>query len=68
MQLIPRLRAAISLAAALLLAGCGGGGDPSTPVDPAPQPPAGRPSLDPAYRASGHMAAGDVFVHLFEWR
>ncbi|HET7234689.1 MAG TPA: alpha-amylase family protein [Longimicrobium sp.] len=31
-------------------------------------PPAGRPRLDPAYRPSGHMAAGDVFVHLFEWR
>jgi alpha-amylase len=27
-----------------------------------------RPSLAQAYRASGHMAAGDVFVHLFEWR
>ena len=24
--------------------------------------------LDPAYRASGHMAAGAVFVHLFEWK
>jgi alpha-amylase len=24
--------------------------------------------LDPTYRASGHAAAGDVFVHLFEWR
>src|SRR5205809_5276891 len=31
---------------------------------PAPQ----RPALAQAYRASGHMAAGDVFVHLFEWR
>jgi alpha-amylase len=27
-----------------------------------------RPALDPTYRASGHAAAGDVFVHLFEWR
>jgi alpha-amylase len=27
-----------------------------------------RPSLDPTYRPSGHMAAGDVFVHLFEWK
>lgn len=26
-----------------------------------------RPVLDPTYRASGHAAAGDVFVHLFEW-
>jgi len=31
---------------------------------PAPQ----RPVLAPAYRPTGHMAAGDVFVHLFEWR
>ena len=31
-------------------------------------PPRGiRPSLNPTYRPSGHMAAGDVFVHLFEW-
>jgi alpha-amylase len=37
----------------------GGGGAP---------PPATRPSLDPAYRPSGHMAAGDVFVQLFEWK
>ncbi len=26
-----------------------------------------RPVLDATYRASGHAAAGDVFVHLFEW-
>ena len=31
-------------------------------------PPTGRPVLAPTYRASGHMAAGDVFVHLFEWK
>ncbi|MDP3772951.1 MAG: alpha-amylase family protein, partial [Gemmatimonadales bacterium] len=31
-------------------------------------PPPDRPALSPAYRASGHMAAGDVFVHLFEWK
>jgi alpha-amylase len=27
-----------------------------------------RPTLPTAYRASGHAAAGDVFVHLFEWK
>ena len=27
-----------------------------------------RPTLDATYRPSGHMAAGDVFVHLFEWK
>ena len=31
-------------------------------------PPPSRPSLSPTYRPSGHMAAGDVFVHLFEWK
>ncbi|MGD8278632.1 MAG: alpha-amylase family protein, partial [Gemmatimonadota bacterium] len=31
-------------------------------------PPPGRPSLAQTYRPSGHAAAGDVFVHLFEWR
>lgn len=30
-------------------------------------PVAGRPILDATYRASGHAAAGDVFVRLFEW-
>jgi len=30
-------------------------------------PPPGRPTLSPTYRPSGHMAAGDVFVHLFDW-
>ena len=27
-----------------------------------------RPALAQTYRPSGHMAAGDVFVHLFDWR
>lgn len=27
-----------------------------------------RPTLPAIYRASGHMAAGDVVVHLFEWK
>src|SRR5579859_2890296 len=31
-------------------------------------PPPDRPALAQTYRPSGHMAAGDVFVHLFEWR
>jgi len=37
--------------------GGGGGGTGNT-----------RPSLSQVYRPSGHMAAGDVMVHLFEWR
>ncbi len=35
---------------------------------PSVSPPATRPTLAPTYRPSGHMAAGDVFVHLFEWK
>ncbi|OLD03523.1 MAG: hypothetical protein AUI99_04375 [Gemmatimonadetes bacterium 13_1_40CM_3_69_22] len=31
-------------------------------------PPPDRPTLAPTYRPSGHLAAGDVFVHLFEWK
>jgi alpha-amylase len=31
-------------------------------------PPPDRPTLAQTYRPSGHMAAGDVFVHLFEWK
>ena len=50
----------------LALTACGGGGGPTT--TPPPPPPAGRPVLPQAYRPSGHAAAGDVFVHLFEWR
>jgi len=39
------------------------------PVTPPPSgTPTSRPRLDPAYRPSGHMAAGDVSVHLFEWK
>jgi len=30
--------------------------------------PGGRPVLAQTYRPSGHMAAGDVVVHLFEWK
>lgn len=69
---LARLRrpgAAILALALLSPSACsGGGGDsPVTPVTPTP-PPASRPSLPQAYRPSGHAAAGDVFVHLFEWR
>ena len=51
---------------ALALAGCGGSG-PTIPgtVGNGPAP---RPTLSPTYRPSGHMSAGDVFVHLFEWK
>ncbi len=44
-----------------------GGGDQLPSVTGNPNPPT-RPTLAQTYRASGHMAAGDVFVHLFEWK
>ena len=56
----------IGLIALLALAA---GGCSSASAPPSQQPgPATRPVLPQAYRASGHAAAGDVFVHLFEWK
>ena len=49
----------------LLLLACSSGSMPTPPSIPAP---AGRPSVPQRYRPSGHAAAGDVSVHLFEWR
>jgi alpha-amylase len=65
MSLRPRVRTALAVAT-LALAACGGGD--GLPSAPAPQPTPVRPGLSQTYRPSGHMAAGDVFVHLFEWR
>ena len=44
-----------------------GGCRAAAPTSPTRTGPVSRPVLDPAYRASGRAAAGDVFVHLFEW-
>src|SRR6188474_755022 len=41
---------------------------PSPPPPSNPLPPPERPSLAQTYRPSGRMAAGDVFVHLFDWK
>lgn len=60
------LRPVAALAAWLSLAACGGDATSSGP--PVQPPPAGRPALPQTYRPSGHAAAGDVFVHLFEWK
>jgi alpha-amylase len=60
-------RACAALLLALVLVGTPGCDNPG-PTPPTVQPPAGRPTLDPTYRPSGHAAAGDVFVHLFEWK
>jgi len=55
---------AFFLLALTALAGCGGGdGGAYTGGSGALLP-----ALDATYRASGKAAAGDVFVHLFEWR
>jgi alpha-amylase len=52
-----------ALALAAQITACG---EPATP--PQSGLPPSRPVLDPAWRASGHAAAGDVVVQLFEWR
>jgi alpha-amylase len=48
----------------LALAGCAGD---STAPPVTGTPNNGRPVLSPTYRPSGHMAAGDVAVRLFQW-
>ena len=49
----------------LCVTGCGS--SPTIP-DNVGNGPVPRPTLSPTYRPSGHAAAGDVFVHLFEWK
>jgi len=66
--MIGRLRSAPLLVALALLAPACGGTSTSGPNGGSGGPPPPRPSLAQTYRPSGHMAAGDVFVHLFEWR
>ncbi len=58
-------RAVTPLVFACVMAACGGNGLPSAPGGGGP---GSRPTLGATYRPSGHAAAGDVFVHLFEWR
>ena len=52
--------------AALVASALACAGSPAAP--PFTGVPPVRPALPETYRASGHMAAGDVFVHLFEWK
>ena len=59
--MISHLRLLAVVGAALA---CSNAADPHITGNPPPD----RPSLSPTYRPSGHMAAGDVFVHLFEWK
>ncbi len=53
----------------VVLTACSGGksGDPVGPVIPV-TPVTPPTELGTDYRPSGHSTAGDVFVHLFEWR
>jgi alpha-amylase len=55
-----------AVATLVLLAACGGSETvtPVTPPPPVEQPPV----LGQTYVTSGRAAAGDVFVHLFEWK
>ncbi|MDE3151587.1 MAG: alpha-amylase family protein [Gemmatimonadota bacterium] len=58
-----------SMLCVLASVACGGSpAAPSSTANGGAPPPVTRPSLDPTYRPSGHMAAGDVFVQLFEWK
>jgi alpha-amylase len=59
------LAARLVPALAIWIAACGG--DPPT-TPPGTQLPGGRPVVAADYRPSGRAAAGDVSVHLFEWR
>jgi len=60
-------RCGLIVAAALLALGAAACHDSSAPPITGGPPP-GRPVLAPTYRPSGHMAAGDVSVHLFDWK
>lgn len=60
----PGLRIAVTGLLALAAAAC----SEELPSPGGGNPPAERPALAPTYRPSGHMAAGDVVVHLFEWK
>lgn len=55
-------------AAGLLLIGALSCSDSLPPPPAGGGGPPGRPDLPQTYRPSGRMAAGDVAVHLFEWK
>ncbi len=64
-----RNRTGAAVATLLFLAACGGGSEPTGGGPPVVQPPVVQPPvLGQTYNSSGRAAAGDVFVHLFEWR
>ncbi|MES2178183.1 MAG: alpha-amylase family protein [Gemmatimonadota bacterium] len=57
---------AAGLLALALIGACAGGTDLPSAITEQPAPVV-RPTLGQTYRPSGHMAAGDVAVHLFDW-
>ena len=59
---------ALTLAAVCTLAACSGDNPVTTPVTPTPPEVPQPPVLGSAYTPTGRTAAGDVFVHMFEWR
>lgn len=59
-----RLRIASAGLLLLAAAACREAATPTVTVGVPPD----RPALAQTYRPSGHMAAGDVFVHLFDWK
>ncbi len=70
-MILPAWRHLSGVALLVALVACGGGSDTPAPVAPPPTnppPPAEDPVLPGTYSPSGRTAAGDVFVHLFEWR
>src|SRR5688500_533714 len=60
-----KLKSWPAIAAVSISTACSGD-DPSRP--PITNPPPERPTLPQTYRPTGRAAAGDVFVHLFEWK
>lgn len=65
---MPRRHAVSALALLVSLTACGGGTDAPVITPPVVPPVIQPPVLGQTYVSSGRAAAGDVFVHLFEWR
>jgi len=64
-----RLLIRASCAMLVALCACGSGDSVATPVTPDPPPgPVVPPEVGQTYVPTGRAAAGDVAVHLFEWR
>jgi alpha-amylase len=61
---LSRFASLASLASVVALAACQKNEATGSVIDTV----AARPSVPSTYRASGRAAAGDVFVHLFDWR